>query len=243
MFYQKKVIGLALSIVLVTLTACGGQSSATRDRDYVGGNIGGVIDGSGADVGGTVGTVVNTLPPAIKKSFSLTGSNTSYEVTTNSNSTLSVRLKAEDGAKMALTGSNFTTNYSCASFDVSLLIQNTVTGEWTESETVRSKTLQVDGQAPCGNGVAYDDIDFSGSLSPGHGALKIKISAPRYDFLCKMYYACWQTYGAQYYAYGTACYDLMSQASYQQVCPSKSVYSTHVVKGAFQIKIDGTSFR
>ncbi|MBC7691707.1 MAG: hypothetical protein H7222_08040 [Methylotenera sp.] len=242
MFYQKKVVGLSLSIVMVTLTACGASTGTVKDDKALNVSGTGGYTNSGSSPGSGTGPTVSNLPPAIRKTFSITGGTGSYETTIPStDAQLSVRVSATDGGQVAISGSNFTTAYSCASYDVTLSVQDT-SGYWHDTETVTTKRLQVAGQAPCGDGVAHDDIDFSGSVSPGHGAFKIRLSAPRYDFYCKMYWNCQATYGSYQYAYGTNCYDLLKPAAYAQVCPSKTVYSTHVVRGALQIRIDNTDF-
>jgi hypothetical protein len=66
-------------------------------------------------------------------------------------------------------------------------------------------------------------IDFSGQLSPGHGAIPIEVKEARYDFYCAYYYSWGYTY-----------------SPYNNWCPLKSVYRSHTVTGEIEIQVNGS---
>jgi len=221
-----------LSLSLGLLVGCGGESK----REYVNAsNIG------GGSVGGTGGTGTCTGPycspstyptptptttstgglPPLTYTFSLTGPGGSQDTYTTpsitTDSILKVRVTAGPAGQLSAAGvaySNFSSTYNCISYTVGAIGQTADTG-----------ALNVGYQysALCPNAQSSAVLDFSGRLTPGHGAVKVQVSSARYDFYCNLLMQGW--------VYGT----------YQMFCPLHTVYKNHTITGSLSIQVNGTT--
>lgn len=234
------------------LSACGASSSDSSFANpsgnvtsTSGGSSSSGSSGSTSSSGSSSGsssTSTTSLAPALQfAQFGVTGSggktptystrsaNGAYITTDN---ILKVRLTVANGGLLqAPSGySGFSTNYSCASFNVYLYDD---TGTQVGSAT--TQMLQVPGEPPCVNstGEASQDIDFSSSVNGPHGGLEVRVTASQYDFYCKLWYDYYSMYGisSPYYGY------------YSYWCPSKAVYQNHTVDASLQVEVNGTTFQ
>lgn len=113
------------------------------------------------------------------------------------------------------TSNNYAAHYNCVAYTVTVL-----------GQTVTTSVLAADGGgAACPNAPTQQEIDFSSRLTPGHGTVTVTISAAGTD-------AFYQQCVMNPWLYGPC----------QSYYPIRAVYSTHVVAGAVDIGVNGTSF-
>lgn len=238
MFYQMKKGAVALAVIslsLSTLTAaCGGASVASKDASKKT-STGSEASSSNAGTGngtwnpetGNNGTPSDDFAPAITHSFSMAGTGSFATPDIYTDNTLKIKVTAQQAGPISVTGySNFSATYKCASFLVTLQIKSGTT--WIDNQSIRTKALSVDGQNnqyACPDAAAEQLVDFSGRLTTGHGMVRIKVSAPRYDFYCQLLV---NGYINPYY-FNTYC----STSLYP-------MYQNHTAKGAMDIQINGS---
>lgn len=232
---QKRAIALSL-LLMIAAAGCGGQSYRVPAGD-------GQNQGDGGWNGGGGGWWPDPNPssvptyPKITTSFELNGVNgnkTSYNTNEQglqiiTENVLKVTVRAGQAAPNSLnngSSSPFTANYSCVSYLI------TVGGR-----SVRTKPLRVGSQPSpyCPDAVAEQTIDFSDRTGPGND-LSVRVTEPRYDFYCQMWYSC------QMYPNNTTytCYYSFPYSYYNSYCPTRAVYQTHTVTGELEIQVNGT---
>lgn len=160
--------------------------------------------------------------PAYTFSFSMTGSNGAAPTYTasgiNTDNVLKIRVNSGPASNLTVPNlySNFTANYSCISYTISVL-----------GRTVVTQTLSVPNGDPhfsqCPGAPQNQVIDFSDRLSPGHGPVSVQVTAARYDFYCQLWFRGWVP--GDYYMY----------------CPMRTVYQNHTVTGSLDIQVNGTT--
>jgi hypothetical protein len=219
-------------------TACGGQSS----RDFNNSNVPGA-QAPGNGNGGYWSNYPNPNPtntsnptpsptstsgggsssnlPPLAYDFTISGAGGSKPTYTSpaiqTDSILKVRVTAGPAGQLSASNvaySNFSSTYGCISYTVEAIGQQ-----------VQTKALNVGysyGNV-CGAAAADHVIDFSGRLTPGHGAVNLKVTAARYSFYCELLAAGW--------VYG----------SYSMFCPLHTVYKNHTVTGRLEVQVNGTS--
>lgn len=240
---MKTIQRISTLMLLATLaSACGGQAyrETTQSKDSSGGNTINWGGGSGNNGSGTSGSGTNPNPtpsstpgttPAYTTDFSLlgkggvaSGTNTTvapYVFTSqpvDTDNLLKVKVTAKAGAPVSMGegNSNFTANYACVEYKVTVLGVTRTTG-----------MLRVPGSmlnTPCAASPESAVLDFSDRLGAGHNTVNVKVTEVRYDFYCMLAYS--------------GHYPQMNPANY---CPTYSVYHTHTVNGSLAIQVNGTS--
>jgi hypothetical protein len=122
---------------------------------------------------------------------------------------------------------NYTANYTCATIQVSLLVQEN--GAWVTLGSVVTDRLSAAGTPGCAGSVASQTIDFSAYMLPGHGNVKILAQAITSNVNCTNYA---NGVGSWPYNYGQLC----------ATNPMQSIYQYHVVNGNLQVQVNGTNF-
>ena len=161
--------------------------------------------------------------PAVTEYFDITGAGganprfTSIPVQTDN--MLRVKIIAEPGLAVgSVPGTgyvNYTANYGCVSYNITVL-----------GQTVQTPMLSPSGgNMICPNARKEHILDFSHRLAPGSSQVTVQVSAARYDIYC------------QYVFMG-----LISPAFYNNYCPAYPVYQTHRVAGTLEIQTNGSSF-
>jgi hypothetical protein len=226
-----------IALVIVTLalalgtTGCGGHTTATSAINpttvtptdcYTNGTC--LPPGTGSGTGGSGGIGPDPTPDefanATQLNFTLNGTNSGNETYTSApfdtDNLLKVRIVGLPGGPNSGVGNtNFTANYLCVGYTVSVL-----------GQAVDTKPLAVNGGVigMCQNG-GSQVIDFSSRLSPGHGPITITVSKPRYDWYCMLY-----TY-----------YPWLMGGTATMYCPLHPVYQYHTINGEIQVETNGTN--
>lgn len=203
---------------------------------------------------------VDLGPVVINQGISLYGSSPStITVPVRTDRYLRVRVSPTEASSNS--GTPYIAEYSCASFRVQVQVKG---GQFPYSSTQGSESdwyningsgtntelTKVAGTDTCTGGVDARVQDFSGSLSQGHGLVRLKITAMRTNSQC-LYVNTNQnqciTYGQMYQDYSglwyanpantvcTAVADLLNAGG--NYCPSSAVYSTHSVNANVDIGI------
>ena len=225
---QIRVLALSLATGLA-LTACGGRpntanvtaaetssSSSSSSSSGSGTDCTGMVNCHGSSSSTSSSSGGTTLDPALSYSFSLdgTGGNvTSYQTPTfNTDTILKVRITGGPAGPITVPNSNFSMNYYCVGYTVTVL-----------GQTVATKPLAVNGGNPSLCPDTQQVIDFSSRLIPGHGPVSISVTAPRYDYYCELYW------------------NGMISGTPQMYCPLHTVYKTHTVTGQLDVQVNGTT--
>jgi hypothetical protein len=96
------------------------------------------------------------------------------------------------------------------------------------------------GDASCTGSVDDETIDFSSSLTPGHGPLKIVVTNGGHDYFCQLYYGCINNPWLLGYDYvGLACNTFMS-AGQGAYCPTRPANTNDTMNGTVDVQINGT---
>lgn len=149
-----------------------------------------------------------------------------------------IRAKAATRNQGVVQYTNFSAQYNCATFKVTLETQSG--NAWTQIAEEITTTLNPDGQAGCSGGVSYQDVDFSPYLFPGHGQVRIKVQALQTDFYCNLYNKC-VNFVNQYRYWPSDCVWAAQANMSTYVCPLKDVYQYHTVNGRLDLQTNGTS--
>ena len=210
----------ALLVLSTLLVGCGASSAPVDDGGDAGGTKANSGSGSGTGTGTGTGSGTAFLP-AYSESFNrmtgVGGANPTYTTqAVQTDSILKVKITAGPAGNLSLPGStysNFTANYSCISFAVTVL-----------GKTVTTQTLAVNGGGPlCPGAPESQVIDFSSRLTANHPPVTVSVSGARYDFYCGLWY--------NGFVLGT----------YNMYCPLRTVYQNHTVSGMLDIQTNGTS--
>lgn len=169
----------------------------------------------------TGSTTTTSNLPAITDNFSLNGPGgtvTSYSTSVNTDNVLSVEITAGAAGQMTLgTYSNYSATYGCISYSVEA-------NGYTQSTGTLAVSSDSGTDYNCPSAAQSATLDFSSTLSPGHGETTITVTPIGYDFYCQ--------YCESYPSlFGYAC------AGY---CPLHSIYKTHTVTGTIAITVNGT---
>jgi hypothetical protein len=169
-------------------------------------------------------TSVPTDPP-ITYTFSITGSGgvtpTFTTPSVDTDSVLKIRVRSGIAGPISVPGSNFTANYGCITYNVTVL-----------GRTVQVGPLAVNGGSVACQGASDNQvINFSDRLSPGHNVVTVQVSNPKYDF----YYIGCISYPWLYNAYPYGNY------SCNLYYPLYNVYKNHTVTGSLDIQVNGTT--
>ncbi len=214
---------VAVTALMTTLLFAQGCGKSSADSTTTA-STGATFVGSGTSITPTPSsTTTSSTNPAYTYSFTETGiGGTSATYTTPAiltDTVLQVTVTAASAGALSLaTGySNFTANYGCISYNVTVLGQ-------TMTTNILSPNPGYDENCP--EAASSQMLDFSSRLTPGHGAVTVEISNPAYDFYCQM----WESgYPGIYNPY-----------TYNDYCPLRAVYKTHTVAGSLSIAVDGS---
>jgi hypothetical protein len=111
----------------------------------------------------------------------------------------------------------------------------TVSGTGITSTTLTTDTLAVNGGSSVCAGAANEQVlDFSGQMTPGHGAVTISVSAANYDFY---YNDCMNDPSWAYLGYPLR---YPGGCNYPNI-RWKQVWKTHIVNGGLDVQINGSS--
>jgi hypothetical protein len=219
---QITVIASLAAIAL--LTGCGGTpyQSSTTTTTSTGSTSTTTSTGTSTTTSSDGSTTTTDTAPDISTSFSLNGpggTTTSYSTTVNTDNTLNVEIIAGGAGQMSLSGySNYEATYGCISYEVSALGTTQQTGTLAVSSNY-------DVSFNCYGAPTSTVLDFSSSLSPGHGDITVTVTPVGYDFYCQ--------YCEDYPSlFGYAC---------SGYCPLHSIYKSHTVTGTMVIQVDGTA--
>lgn len=213
---NKKLIGIAAASLALILSACGGSPA----REVVG-----VVPQPQLPGGGSGGdTIQDSFQPSWTSDFGVSGQlGPKPKYTTEdlyTDSILKVKITAAPGSLLAdPQGSNFSAEYGCAQFTV------TVNGR-----SVTTQILKVEGSNSwlCANAPTSQTLDFSDRLG-GAGPVQVEVTNGKYDFYCQMH---WD----QRNKYGYSEWDL---AGWAAPCPLKSAFKNHMVNGQVAIQLNG----
>lgn len=125
---------------------------------------------------------------------------------------------------------NFTANYKCATYRVTLQMDSG-NGVYSDFASVDTDRISVSSTAGCSGSVTSQTIDFSGYMVPGHGNFKIKVEALTSDFDCDR---------ALSYPYYPNPYSQILATC--RTNPMRSIYQYHVVNAKIQAQVNGTVF-
>ena len=203
------------------MAACGAQPQ----RQVTGATGAGITSSDPVGGGGTTPTDTsgNTNPP-LAFSFSLNGRDTSGTVipawksaAISTDNLLKIKITPGAAGGLNVPGSGYVANYGCISYDVKVLDQ-----------MITTSTLAVNGgSSACPGAPTSQILDFTSRLTPGHGALQVQVSNPRYDFYCVSCYTFPWFFNA--YQYGCNMY-----------CPLRPLYKNHTAAGSIKVQVDGT---
>ena len=121
---------------------------------------------------------------------------------------------------------NYTANYTCATVQVTLQIEQN--GTYQNFASVTTGRIAASGSSGCDGSETDETIDFSSYMFPGHGNVKITAQAVTSNANCTAY-----TNGVGNWPY-----------NYGQVCtanPMQSIYQYHVVNGKLLVQVNGTT--
>lgn len=228
------------------VTGCGKKEKVT-DEDSAsqaqnggtsGGSTGGTSGGTnGGNNGGTNGNTSGGTTTGTAYTFtgSVTGpSGTWTSGDVNTDNLLRVTIRPQAGQPVAGTG--FTANYQCVSFRIG--ISAVGSGSTTGLMKVNG------GSRYCPDGPEEKTVDLSSLLTPGHGAIRIKVSNATYDWKaqwCDYEYYRMITSGGYYY-FGVWYPYYVSPFGYTYNCPSYNnnpLYNTHVATFDVAIQTNG----
>ena len=106
------------------------------------------------------------------------GAQTTYTTPTfSTDSTLIVQVTGNGGGTVTIPNENFSMNYYCVGFNITVL-----------GETRSTGPIGVNGgnESECPN--SYVNLDFSSRLTAGHGPITVEVSNPEYDYYCELWY-------------------------------------------------------
>jgi hypothetical protein len=209
---------------IALLTGCGGtpyQDTSTSTTTSAGSTTSTTTSTTTSSSSDGSDSTTDTAPD-ISSTFSLNGpggTTTSYSTTVNTDNTLKVEIIAGGAGQMSLSGySNYEATYGCISYEVTAL------GTTQQTGTLAVST-NYDVSFNCYGSPTSTVLDFSSSLSPGHGDISVTVQPVGYDFYCQ--------YCEDYPSlFGYAC---------SGYCPLHSIYKSHTVTGTMVIEVDGTA--
>ncbi|RYZ72058.1 MAG: hypothetical protein EOP09_03765 [Proteobacteria bacterium] len=149
-----------------------------------------------------------------------------------------IRAKAATKNQGIVQYTNFSAQYNCATFKVTMETQSG--NSWVQTAEETTTSLNSDGTTGCNGGKTYHDIDFSQYLFPGHGQVRIKVQALQSDFYCNLYQKC-INYVNSYRYWPSDCVWAAQANMSTYVCPLKDVYQYHTVNGRLDLQTNGTS--
>lgn len=231
-------------IILGTLSACGGQSYDNIQTSgappgavvpsAIPGSVPGSVPGSttgttgGFPFGGSTGSSSSTTGgfPPYSYNFSVTGpggTDPTYTAQVNTDNILRIDIAAGPGGELSLGSgqySNYTANYGCVSYKLTVMGQTVVT------QILSTSNGQYNYDYICPGAPNTQTIDFSGRLTPGHNAVMLEVQANGYDYYC-------QLCNSPYYFY------LFNGCG--NYCPLYGVYRNHTVTGTLTVHVNGST--
>lgn len=263
--------------VLTLVTACGGQAYRTEATPQAQGQLPGNTPSTGSSGvptftnagntggGNTTQTTVGSnedfsdASPAESHSFTLTGSggNTpSYTVSdVVTDNLLKVRIVPGAAGNLSATDgsySNFTANYTCVSFKVTVGGYSTTTPalsvngadcSWAnESNPTLAERARTSGDRKILSPTSWT-IDLSSRVT--RGSTSITVSEARYDFYCQQYAYCmrnayYNPYLGRYQSTVRGCDSYLIGTGYSTFCPLRTAYRTHTLTGTIEVQTNGT---
>jgi hypothetical protein len=140
---------------------------------------------------------------------------------------LQVEVDAGAAGEAAVPGTNFTGNYNCVSYTVSVYGSN---GNLLQSQATGTLAVTPGTSGLCPSALNSVTLNFSGVVSNGtHGGVSVGVVANQYDFYCQMWWAYYYDGSEQFYN------------DYSYMCPMKGVFSAHTVTGTLKVQTNGTS--
>lgn len=221
------------SLVLMLLSACG-SSGVTQNPSTNSQPQNNSIFDSGSSGGANY--------KAYSYTFSLYGNSPSTvtPTTLTTDTKFVARLTANPAGKINA-DSTFIANYNCVQFKVSA--QTLINGNWTVLHEDYTSFLTVPGGAGCTGGVANQTIDYSPYLTPGHGDVRVVVTAYQYDYYCSMYNRCLssaQLFWSPSCSFAHDAYGTPNNSAYY--CPGHAVQANHNIAGTLDVQINGTDF-
>lgn len=225
----KKAIRVSMTLGLLSLSAIIVGCGSTAYREGVD-NTGGASTGpgtapvtptTGAGTGTSGGTTTTTNTQVATANFSYTFQLTGGQATTMTSSATNpvpmrvstdtlLRVKVRAGNPVTFQTAGWAVGFNCQRFTV------TVEGQSLEAFVLRQGYTPTVASDPCFSAESVATLDFSGRLSPGHGAITLEASGAQYD-------------NCHYYNEPRA-----------GGCPVHQVYSTHRIEGKFEIEVNST---
>jgi hypothetical protein len=145
----------------------------------------------------------------------------------NTDNLLQVEVEAGAAGEATVPGTNFTGNYNCVSYTVTVYDQN---GNTLQSQATGTLAVTPGTSGLCPSAQNSVTLNFSGVVSNGtHGGVSVGVVANQYDFYCQMWYAYLYDGNDQFYD------------DYSYMCPMKGVFSGHTVTGTLLVQTNGAS--
>ena len=229
----KKLRGLpvytTVALIALATSSCGGSAVT----------YGASAAGSSAST--TAITAIPTASPSpdsgiapLTYSFSVNGPGgvtptytTGSATLINTDNLLQVEVEAGAAGESSVPGTNFTGNYNCVSYTVSVYDQN---GNLLQSQATGTLAVTPGTSGLCPSAQNSVTLNFSGVVSNGtHGGVSVGVVANQYDFYCQMWWAYYYDGNEQFYD------------DYSYMCPMKGVFSAHTVTGTLKVQTNGTS--
>ncbi|MEK6704485.1 MAG: hypothetical protein AABZ06_01725 [Bdellovibrionota bacterium] len=211
---KTMAIGFLMAIFMASIASCGKQSYRESPQNNNVSSTEGSSNGSVDNTDNTTSNLEPDLNPPLTFSFNIKGSGGYTTPAIDTDNVLKVRIISGPSEKISIPGySNFTANYGCVSYKITVAGRSTVTS-----------ILSVSGfNGLCKESSDNQVIDFSNRLGQGHNSVEISVSEARYDFYCQLYMAGW--------VWGDM----------NMFCPLRTVYQNHTVTGSLEIQVNGTS--
>jgi len=182
----------------------------------------------------TASTAADTGTAPLTFSFSVNGPGgvtptytTGSATLINTDNLLQVEVEAGAAGEAAVPGTNFTGNYNCVSYTVTVYDQN---GNALQSQATGTLAVTPGTSGLCPSAQNSVTLNFSGVVSNGtHGGVSVGVVANQYDFYCQMWWSYYYEGSEQFYS------------DYSYMCPMKGVFSAHTVTGTLLVQTNGSS--